>query len=128
MRIRQKAQFELVNRNKSQLLWDAVAQQGHQLMRVHGIWGLGQLIAKGEDLASDLIPYLSDEDAEIIAQAAKVLGDVKFVTAGSHLIPLLSHQNSRVKFYAAQALGRIKDENAVNDLIQMLVENNDEDV
>ena len=128
MRIRQKVQFELVNRNKHQLLMAAVAQQEHPLMRIHGIWGLGQLIAKGEDFASDLIPYLTHEDAEVIAQTAKVLGDVKFTAAGSHLIPLLSHQNPRVKFYAAQALGRIKDENAVNELIQLLAENNDEDV
>ncbi|MAJ50250.1 MAG: heme-binding protein [Flammeovirgaceae bacterium] len=128
MRIRQKAQFELVNRSKSKLLINAIAQQEHRLMRIHGIWGLGQLIAKGEDLASDLIPYLTDEDAEIIAQTAKVLGDVKFIAAGSHLIPLLFHQNPRVKFYAAQALGRIQDENGVNGLIQLLAENNDEDV
>ena len=128
MRIRQKAQFELVNRGKSQLLINAIAQKEDKFMRIHGIWGLGQLIAKGEDLASDLIPYLVDEDGEIIAQAAKVLGDVKFIAAGSHLIPLLSHENPRVKFYAAQALGRIKDENGVNNIIQLLAKNNDEDV
>ena len=128
MRIRQKAQFELVNRRKSQLLINAIAQKEDKFMRIHGIWGLGQLIAKGEDLASNLILYLSDEDGEIIAQTAKVLGDVKFTAAGSHLIPLLTHKNSRVKFYAAQALGRIKDERAVNDLIKLLAENNDEDV
>ena len=128
MRIRQKAQFELVNRRKSHLLINAIAQKEDKFMRIHGIWGLGQLIAKGENLATNLIPYLSDEDGEIIAQTAKVLGDVKFTAAGSHLIPLLTHKNSRVKFYAAQALGRIKDESAVSGLIQLLVKNNDEDV
>ena len=83
MRIRQKAQFELVNRRKSQLLINAIAQKEDKFMRIHGIWGLGQLIAKGEDLAYNLILYLSDEDGEIIAQTAKVLGDVKFTEAGS---------------------------------------------
>ena len=128
MRIRQKAQFELVDRSKSQSLINAIAQREDKFMRIHGIWGLGQLIAKGEDLASSLMPYLQDEDGEIVAQTAKVLGDVKFAAAGPQLIPLLTHKNSRVKFYAAQALGRIKDESAVNGLIRLLALNNDEDV
>src|SRR5690606_34752543 len=45
MRIRQKAQFELVNRDKKGLkaLIVATGQKESQMARIHGIWGIGQL-------------------------------------------------------------------------------------
>src|SRR5690606_13126804 len=45
MRIRQKAQFELVGRGKKggDAFKEAIGQRENQLARVHGIWGLGQL-------------------------------------------------------------------------------------
>ena len=128
MRIRQKAQFALVDKGDSRNLAKAIAQQEHQLMRIHGIWGMGQLMAQGSDLGPVLMRYLSDEDAEIMAQTAKVLGDVKYAAAGPQFIVLLGNEHPRVQFYAAQALGRIKDQAAVSGLLQMLVENKDQDV
>ena len=128
MRIRQKAQFALVDKGDSENLEKAIAQQEHQLMRIHGIWGLGQLMAQGSDHGPVLMSYLSDEDAEIMAQTAKVLGDVKYAAAGPQFIALLENEHPRVQFYAAQALGRIKDQTAVSGLLQMLVENKDQDV
>src|SRR5690606_14269364 len=65
---------------------------------------------------------------EIIAQAAKVLGDVKHRDAGETLVPLLQHDNLRVKFFAAQALGRIAYEPAIGPLLSMIEENQDRDV
>ena len=43
MRVRQKAQFELVNRSDTEHLMKAIEQRDHQLRRIHGIWGMGQL-------------------------------------------------------------------------------------
>lgn len=128
-RIRQKAQFELASRSEGSNIFTKAAQQtGHQLARVHAIWGMGQLMAGRKGNAKVLVNLLKDNDPEIIAQAAKVLGDVRYRQAGSSLVPLLAHANPRVQFYAAQALGRTGHKEAVKGLIGLLQKNNDSDL
>ncbi|SMO62837.1 HEAT repeat domain-containing protein [Fodinibius sediminis] len=128
MRVRQKAQFELVKRSSKKELLSAIQQKEYQLARLHGIWGVGQLARKDIEEADPLIPYLSDKDPEIRAQAAKTLGDVRYKPAADALIPLLKDESLRVRFFAAQALGRIQYQPAVQPIIAMLEANNDEDV
>ncbi|MFH6602204.1 HEAT repeat domain-containing protein [Maribacter algicola] len=129
MRIRQKAQFELAKRgNKGFKTFKKVLEKSNdQYAQIHSIWGIGQLAGTDNDLAEILLDLLENGDSEIIAQAAKVLGDVKYANAGASFIPLLKHSNARVKFFAAQALGRIKHKEAVQPLLDMLAANNDED-
>jgi len=86
MRVRLKAQFELVSRAASDRLLTAINQKSNQLARVHGVWGMGQLIEKNRSLGDNLIPLLKDEDVELRAQAAKVLGDAFYVPAEDGLI------------------------------------------
>jgi quinoprotein glucose dehydrogenase len=130
MRIRQKAQFELVDRGAKGAvqLNKAIEQRQHQLARVHGIWGIGQLSRQDKSFARTLLPLLNDADSEIIAQAAKVLGDASISDASSALIPLLRNSNPRVQFFAAQALGRIRSQDAIQPLLDMIRANNDQDV
>ena len=130
MRIRKKAQFELVKRGSSgfKALKKVITENPNQFARIHAIWGIGQIADESLKKAAPLVDLLNDEDPEIIAQAAKVLGDVKYAKAGTNLMPLLTHENARVRFFAAQALGRIKHEAAIQPLIDMLASNNDEDV
>ena len=128
MRIRLKAQFELVKRKNSgreELL--QAAQSDRHIGRVHGIWGMGQLIAQGLARGSELVPILEDSDAEIVAQTLKVLGDNRYSEASDQYINLLTHDNARVKFYAAQALGRIAAKDAVQPLLKFLEANDDKD-
>ncbi|MBL7872872.1 MAG: HEAT repeat domain-containing protein [Cyclobacteriaceae bacterium] len=129
MRIRQKAQFELVTRGSKgeDVFKQALSQRENQLARVHAIWGIGQLAETDKTKAAQLIDVLKDQDLEIVTQAAKVLGDRKYSEAGAQLIPLLSTANPHVKFYAAQALGRMQHKEAVTPLINMIDTNNDED-
>ncbi|MEZ0485467.1 DUF7133 domain-containing protein [Fibrella aquatica] len=130
MRIRQKAQFELANRGASgaAMLNKAIAQTTSQLARIHGIWGLGQLARQDKTYGKPLVSLLTDKDPEIVAQAAKVIGDERLAEAGPTLLPLLASQNPRVKFFSAQALGRINNQAAVDPLLAMVKANNDEDV
>ncbi len=129
-RVRLKAQFELATRGAAgaAVFAKAIAQRDNQLARIHGIWGTGQLAGRDASAGKSLLPLLSDPDAEIIAQAAKVLGDVRLADAGSQLVPLLTNANPRVQFFAAQSLGRIKHQPAVQPLLAMLKANNDGDV
>ncbi len=130
MRIRQKAQFELVNRGKkgAPFLLKALNQRDNQLARIHGIWGMGQLARKDNTNAAALMALLNDNDNEIVVQAVKMLGDADIKSVGNTLMPMLTHPNYRIRFYAAEALGQFKHKAAVQPLINMLRINNDEDV
>jgi putative heme-binding domain-containing protein len=128
MRVRQKAQFELVDRSSSAELLASARQTDHQLARIHGMWGLGQLARKDGRQAASLAPFLKDGDAEIRAQAAKLLGDLRFGAAASTLIPMLADASPRVRFFATEALGRIAHRPAFQPIGAMLAANNDEDV
>lgn len=127
MRVRQKAQFELVERKAVPALLAAV-QQDHQLARIHGMWGLGQLARQDQTQAEPLLDLLQDSDAEIRAQAARLLGDVSYTPATDPLIRTLDDAHPRVIFFAAQALGRIGAPEAVTPIVAMLAKNNDRDV
>ncbi len=128
MRVRKEAQFELVDRSSKQILLDAVRQQEHQLARIHGIWGIGQLARNNVGEAESLVSFLEENDPEIRAQTAKTLGDVQYKAASEALIPLLKDESLRVQFFATEALGRIQEKTAIQPIVDMLEANDDKDV
>lgn len=128
MRVRQKAQFIMVEKQELKALQTAAVSSSNQFVRIHAIWGLGQILRKNPAEHAVLINLLQDADGEIRAQAAKVLGDAKTKEATDKLIPLLADKNPRVQLYAAQALGRIQAENAIAPLVEMIATNNEQDV
>lgn len=128
MRVRMKAQFELADRSEAATLLAAARQDDHQLARLHGLWGIGQLARDDIEHAGSLVEFLEDDDPEVRAQAAKGIGDVAYTAAGDALIPLLEDAVPRVRFFAAQALGQLAHGAAVDPLVAMLEANDDEDV
>ncbi len=128
MRVRQKAQFELAERDDRETLLSMIEDSEHQLARIHGIWGIGQIGRTDREAVAVLVDFLTDDDREIRTQAAKMLGDVRFQPASGDLIPMLEDEELRVQFYAAKALGRIGDEDAFDPIVNMLEANNDEDI
>ncbi|MEX2436064.1 MAG: HEAT repeat domain-containing protein, partial [Balneolaceae bacterium] len=128
MRVRMKAQFELAARDDVETLQNAISQTDDQLARVHGIWGLAQIGRRTPEAVEPLTSLLDDSDSEIRAQAAKMLGDVRYQPAGDLLIPLLEDENARVQFFATEALGRLSWQPAISAIVEMLEANNDEDV
>ncbi|MEX0779414.1 MAG: HEAT repeat domain-containing protein [Balneolales bacterium] len=128
MRVRKKAQFKLAERNDTEILFEALEQKSHQLARVHAIWGLAQIGRRNPSAVEPLIDFLNDEDSEIRAQSAKMLGDVRYEPSGDHLIPLLKDENDRVKLFTVEALGRLSYQPAFEPIVEMLQDNNDEEV
>lgn len=134
MRVRQKAQFTLVENQQLEPLQQVAVSSSNQLARIHAIWGLGQILRKNSEHHAILVNLLKDSDPEIRAQAAKVLGDVPkpdeaFVKAASeNLLPLVADKNPRVQLYATQALGRMGVGSAVAPLVNMLEANDEQDV
>ena len=128
MRIRQKAQFELVSRGEASPLLRVAEDRSHRLARVHALWGLGQLARKDARHAALITPFLTDEDDEICAQAARLVGDIRHAAAAVPLVAMLKHRAPRVRFFAAEALGRIAHSPAVAPLVEMIAANDDRDV
>ena len=128
MRVRTKAQFELVERGAASDLLASAVQTHYQFARIHGLWGIGQLARVDLSKASPLAGFLTDGDPEIRAQAAKLIGDLRYGAAAAALVPLLHDPVARPRFFAAEALGRVMYAPAFRPLVDMLAENNDEDV
>ncbi|MBL9188759.1 MAG: HEAT repeat domain-containing protein [Opitutaceae bacterium] len=122
-RVRQGAQFELAKRNaKPALLKLARDSQANHLARVHAVWGLGQLLRRSATESATVAALLRDGDAEIRAQAAKVLGDAATSGAkgeGKALIPLLADTEPRTRLQAAIALGKFREPAAVEALFAL---------
>ncbi len=124
MRIRLRAQFELVRRHESSLLRQvATDATAARLARIHALWGIGQL--RDRRLA-DALPYF-DTDPEIRAQSARMAGDLHASGAAAALIRLLGDSEPRVQFHAAAALAKAGDVSAVPTLVRILETNNNAD-
>jgi quinoprotein glucose dehydrogenase len=128
-RVRLEAQFTLAAKGHAVAPGLAKIAQGgpNQLARLHAIWGLGQIAEKKGDVSGLLLGLLSDGDAEVKAQSAKVLGDRRVAAAGEKLVPLLGDASPRVRFQAAMALGKIGHKPAFDALVAMAAENGDKD-
>lgn len=127
-RVRQGAQFALVAQQAQPELATAAEKNENLLARLHGIWGLEQLVRGGKPAAVEpLARLLGDADAEVRAQAAKAVGDSHHVASLDPLIALLKDDSLRVRFFAAQSLGKLGDAKAIEPLLAMLAENADQD-
>jgi quinoprotein glucose dehydrogenase len=127
-RVRQEAQFELAARGEKALgvLAQVARKNERQVARLHGIWGLWQLgLAHVPGASEPLLPLLKDNDAEVRAQAAKVLGDLRMPEAFAGLMSLLNDPEPRPRFFAAIALGRLGRAEAVPALLNLARANSD---
>ncbi len=131
MRVRLKAQFALAKRGAGALdvFQNAVASQDNLLSRLHGIWGLGQLLRQHGVAAAEgrLIALIGDPDAEVRAQAIKTLGESGARGAGEAALALIQDPADRVKAFAAIAAGRLGVTDAVEPLVDLAEKNADRD-
>ncbi|MEM9259263.1 MAG: HEAT repeat domain-containing protein, partial [Bacteroidota bacterium] len=129
MRVRRKAQFELADRgNKGLRSLEAVASgDGPQLARIHALWGITQQARVSASTGAKLVPFLADTDPEIVAQAAKLIGDIRYVGATNDLLVALERPEPRVQFFATEALGRTAAIEAIPAILSMLETNGDQD-
>ena len=130
MRVRQRAQFELVTRGADGkvALTTAATSGATSFARVHGVWGIGQIARKDAVAAQTLLPLLSDADVRVREQAVKTLGDLKYAGAASEIVKLLNDSSARVQSFAAIALGRLAHKAAFPAVVKTLANNADKDV
>lgn len=130
-RVRQRAQFALADKHAGAALLDvATDASAPRLARVHAVWGYGQI---ADSDASKLYSLLNDADAQIVAQATRVLGE-RGQAPGQLEKNLADHPDAHVRMLSAIALGHViaKDHpRGVRDLpllIDALRKNNDKDL
>ena len=131
LRVRQRAQFALAKKANAEAratLESAARESGNLFKRLHGIWGLGQLAAGGQaDLYAVHISLLKDDNAEVRAQAAKVLIDADTPEAGAALTATIGDESARVRAFAAIGAGKNGATDATDALFGLLAENADAD-
>ena len=127
MRIRQEAQFELAARADAPTLTTLAEIGPNRLSRLHAIWGLGQIARKEQAVLRPLLDLTTDKDAEVRAQACKILGEHRVPAALSLLVDRLKDTEPRVRFFAAMSLGKLGKTAAMVPLLDMLRENADAD-
>ncbi len=127
MRVRQRAQFALVEKGHIDELKKAAKVGDNLLARLHGIWGLGQLVKTNAYATAPLISMLFEQEPEVRAQAAKTLGDRGASKAATDLVTLLADREPRVQFFAAQALGQLGYKPALEALFGLAKSNGEAD-
>ncbi len=133
-RVRLAAQFEIVKRGEFNRLRQTALNGGQsRLARIHALWGLGQGMRAGKVEAAAVEKLLdalvADQDEEIRAQLARVIGDAASNgPLAAKLVPLLQDASARVRFHAAIALGKLKLPAAVGELKAQVRLNDDKDV
>ncbi|HWE35095.1 MAG TPA: PVC-type heme-binding CxxCH protein, partial [Isosphaeraceae bacterium] len=97
MRVRQEAQFALAGRGPGAIatLRRVTRADSPTLARLHAIWALGQVGRKDQPAIDPVVALLDDADAEVRAQAAKVVGDARRTSAAGALVRLLGDPAAR---------------------------------
>jgi putative heme-binding domain, Pirellula/Verrucomicrobium type len=130
-RVRLEAQFTLAERGAesvSRFVQVLERSESTAYARRHATWGLGQLAGQHREAVGALRGLIGDRDAEVRAQAAKLLGDHRVAEAFDELVARLRDENARVRFFAAQSLGKLARPEATEPLLALVRENNDEDL
>lgn len=146
MRVRLRAQLALTRKDGGMEALGKAAKEGKDtITRLHGIWGLGVMARRGaavlpgadDDFVSLpgknirekarllLVPLLDDKNAEVRAQAVKVLGDSGIKGDSLPFGKLLIDESPRVRAFAAISAGKTKSVGAISPLWKMLEGNED---
>ena len=130
-RVRLEAQYTLAGRGAAgvaALAAVATKIDAAPFARRHAVWGLGQLAGKNSPAVRPVLrSLLQDPDAEIRAQAIKLLGDTDDQASAPALVTALGDAAARVRFFAAQSLGKLRYSAATPALLAAIRANNDAD-
>ena len=120
-RIRRDAQFALADRKDVAGLTEIARGAASRLARLHALWGLGQIARRGDTAAVGGVDgLLDDDDAEVRAQTARLLGDCGIASATAGLIATLGDASPRVRAFAAMGLGKLAAREALPAVVRML--------
>jgi len=100
-RVRLEAQWELADRQAADALVSIASnQEATQLSRVHALWGIGMLLEPSVEIVTAVNEIAKDADAEVRAQAIKVIRRLKKDLPADDLQTLLSDASLHVRLEA----------------------------
>ncbi|MCA9114219.1 MAG: HEAT repeat domain-containing protein [Planctomycetaceae bacterium] len=129
LRVRQRAQFALADKGPGAVrqLARVLDSSAEPLARRHAVWALWQIARQEPAVAKHLLPLVNDADAEIRAQAVRVLGDLRYAPAAESIAARLTDDSPRVQSFAAIAAGRLQHQAAIAPLCELLKQNDNQD-
>ena len=130
-RVRQAAQFALVDNKDLAALLSVSREDDRFLARLHAIWGLGQFARRdgtnNSSISEACVALLEDAAVEVRSHAAKLVGELRPSAASESLIAALSDSDARVQYFAANSLGKLGTTNAFDAVVAMLEGNDNTD-
>ncbi len=109
------------------------AKSGPLLARIHALWGLGTLARRGDKQSAHILPqFLSDSQAEIRTQAAKMIGEAAdtetLPDTAERLGTLLADPEPRPRLMAGVALARLGQPQQFSAAVQLLLDTDNKDI
>ncbi len=125
-RIRLEAQWELATRGLTAEFTELLnTPSAGTLPRLHAVWGLGQASRLkpdlGDAISAGLQIALVDEDLDVRAAAASVVGDLRLERFADSIVRLIDDPEPRVQYAACIAAGELQLDRAVDSVSAMLV-------
>jgi quinoprotein glucose dehydrogenase len=131
-RVRYEAQWELAKRGAIDLL-ALTAMNGDldTIARLHGVWGLGQILRQSPDtetrIAATVRGLLGDSDDYLRAAAAELAGQLEQTDTSQTLMELVDDPSPRVRYFASMAIGDVGNASGFESVLQMLAQNDNRD-
>jgi len=120
-RVRQRSQIALAEKDARDVLVKVALKGSSEAARRHALWGLWEIARKSADaeVLTPIAPILKGNDAPLIAQALRVIGDSRAHVADQQVIKLLAHQDARVAYTAAIATGKLELKEGLQPLLKL---------
>ncbi|MEZ6135614.1 MAG: HEAT repeat domain-containing protein [Pirellulaceae bacterium] len=131
-RVRLEAQWELSTRGRiSEFTQLAMDSSASTLPRMHAVWGLGHAARLNPDLGAEvsvgLKAALADNNLDVRAAAANVVGDLRLPAFADTIVGLIGDSEPRVQYAACLAAGQLQLDAAFNAVTTLLEANADSD-
>ncbi|MCH2135191.1 MAG: HEAT repeat domain-containing protein [Phycisphaerales bacterium] len=125
---RTEAHLALAKRGNDGLaaLTDVLGSDAQTLPRIHGVWGLWALARWSDDpdvragAIDALVEITWDEDAEVRAQVARVLGDLGDEAGQESLAELVFDESPRTAAFACAGLGSVGGQDDMDAIAEVL--------
>lgn len=130
-RVRLESQWELASRGERNVLINAAKEASAPMVkRLHGVWGLGQLLrATPADPVTTraLLACLTDKEPMVVARAIEALADANCLQAAPEIAKRLEHEFAIVRSASCLALGLLEYDQALPAVIKVLSDNDNRD-
>ena len=125
-KLRYRAQFELVKRNKDglEIFENQLLHSTKPIARIHSLWGIGQLAEKSNRkvrFTPSVLKALKANHPEVRAQAAKIIGNLPLPeNKNQSVLRLFEDQSPRVVYQAIMSATKLKLEAATPSILKVL--------